>query len=72
MENAGDAQALSGFHGRADDAVRAGFPALVGHEVYCCGAPAMVSAVRRACVEERGLDPKHFFSDVFVPGPAAT
>ena len=28
-------------------------------------------AVRKACVEERGLDPHHFFSDVFVPGPAA-
>lgn len=27
-------------------------------------------AVRKACVEERGLDPHHFYSDVFVPGPA--
>jgi NAD(P)H-flavin reductase len=42
-----------------------------GHEVYCCGAPAMVTAVKKACVEERGLDPHHFFSDLFVPGPAA-
>ena len=72
LEDADDAQALSGFHGRVDDAVRQRFDALAGHEVYCCGSPAMVAAVRKACVEERGLDPHHFFSDVFVPGPAAT
>jgi NAD(P)H-flavin reductase/ferredoxin len=70
IEDAVDAQALGGFHGRVDDAVRAHCPALAGHEVYCCGAPAMVTAVRKACIEERGLDPHHFFSDVFVPGPA--
>jgi terephthalate 1,2-dioxygenase reductase component len=72
LEDAADAQELQGFHGRVDEAVRTRFAALAGHEVYCCGSPAMVSAVRKACVEERGLDPHHFFSDVFVPGPAAT
>ena len=72
VEDAGDAQALGGFHGRVDDALRAHTPAsLAGHEVYCCGSPIMVAAVRRACVDERGLDAHHFFSDVFVPGPAA-
>jgi NAD(P)H-flavin reductase/ferredoxin len=72
IEDAGDAQALGGFHGRVDDAVRANCRgALAGFEVYCCGAPPMVAAVRKACVDERGLDPHHFFSDVFVPGPAA-
>lgn len=71
LEDAEQAQALSGFHGRVDEAVRARFDALAGHEVYCCGSPAMVAAVRKACVEERGLHPHHFFSDVFVPGPAA-
>jgi NAD(P)H-flavin reductase len=71
VEDAGDAQALGGFHGRVDDAVRAHRDSLAGYEVYCCGAPAMVTAVRMACVQERGLDPHHFFSDVFVPGPAA-
>jgi hypothetical protein len=30
----------------------------------------MVAAVRKA-TGERGADPQHFFSDVFVPGPAA-
>jgi NAD(P)H-flavin reductase len=71
LEEAEDAHALAGFHGRADDAVRAHCATLAGFEVYCCGAPPMVAAVKRACVEERGLDPHHFFSDVFVPGPAA-
>jgi CDP-4-dehydro-6-deoxyglucose reductase/terephthalate 1,2-dioxygenase reductase component len=71
LEDAADAQALAGFHGRVDDAVRAHCEALAGHEVYCCGSPRMVAAVRKACVEERGLDPHRFFSDIFVPGPAA-
>lgn len=71
LEDAADAQELGGFQGRVDDAVRAHCPDLSGHEVYCCGSPAMVAAVKKACVEERGLDAHHFFSDVFVPGPAA-
>lgn len=71
LEDAADAAALGGFHGRVDDAVRAHAASLAGHEVYCCGSPGMVAAVRKVCVEERALDPHRFFSDVFVPGPAA-
>jgi NAD(P)H-flavin reductase/ferredoxin len=71
VEDAGDAQELGGFHGRAHDAVLAHHLSLSRHEVYCCGSPAMVKAVRKACIEDRGLDPQHFFSDAFVPGPAA-
>jgi len=71
VEDAEDARSLGGFYGRVDDAVRARCTSLAGHEVYCCGAPAMVAAVKQACVQERGLDTSHFFSDVFVPGPAA-
>ncbi|MBC5765804.1 FAD-binding oxidoreductase [Ramlibacter albus] len=71
LENAADAAELGGFTGRVDEAVRSHVATLAGHEVYCCGSPAMVAAVKRVCVEERGLDPRHFFSDVFVPGPAA-
>jgi CDP-4-dehydro-6-deoxyglucose reductase/terephthalate 1,2-dioxygenase reductase component len=70
VEDAADAAALGGLQGRVDDAVRATFDALAGYEVYCCGSPPMVAAVKKACVEERGLDARHFFSDVFVPGPA--
>jgi CDP-4-dehydro-6-deoxyglucose reductase/terephthalate 1,2-dioxygenase reductase component len=71
LEDAGDAEALDGFHGRVDDAVRARFQDLTGYEVYCCGSPPMVAAVRKAAVDERRLEARHFFSDVFVPGPAA-
>ncbi|HEY8360952.1 MAG TPA: FAD-binding oxidoreductase, partial [Ramlibacter sp.] len=70
LEDAGDAQALGGFHGRVDDALRANCADLSGYEVYCCGSPPMVAAVKKAAVDERGLDARHFFSDVFVPGPA--
>jgi CDP-4-dehydro-6-deoxyglucose reductase/terephthalate 1,2-dioxygenase reductase component len=70
IEEEAGAQALGGFHGRVDAAVRTHFARLDGHEVYCCGSPPMVAAVRSACVQEGGLDPRHFFSDVFVPGPA--
>jgi NAD(P)H-flavin reductase/ferredoxin len=71
LEDAADAEALGGFHGRVDAAVRERFATLAGHEVYCCGSPPMVASVRKVCVEECGADPHHFFSDVFVPGPAA-
>ncbi|NBS97141.1 MAG: oxidoreductase, partial [Betaproteobacteria bacterium] len=70
VEDAADAEAIGGFHGRVDDAVRNHFATLNGHEVYCCGSPQMVTAAKKAC-HERGLAPNHFFSDVFVPGPAA-
>jgi NAD(P)H-flavin reductase/ferredoxin len=70
IEDAADAAELQAFQGRADEAVRRHFDTLAGHEVYCCGGPPMVSAVRKACVDERALDPHHFYSDVFVPGPA--
>jgi CDP-4-dehydro-6-deoxyglucose reductase/terephthalate 1,2-dioxygenase reductase component len=70
LEDAADARTLNAFPGRVDQAVRARCSDLSGHEVYCCGSPPMVGAVRKAA-EERGLDAQHFFSDVFVPGPAA-
>lgn len=74
IEDAADAQALAAFHGRVDAAVHslytAGASALIDYEVYCCGAPAMVAATRKACVESLGLDARNFLSDSFVPGPA--
>jgi CDP-4-dehydro-6-deoxyglucose reductase/terephthalate 1,2-dioxygenase reductase component len=58
------------FAGRVDDALRDSFADLAEHEVYCCGSPAMVAAVRDAAVRERGLALTHFHADVFVSGPA--
>ncbi len=71
IEDGADAAALGAFHGRVDEALRRDSENLAGHEVYCCGAPPMVAAVKKVCVDELGLEPAHFFSDVFVPGPAA-
>jgi NAD(P)H-flavin reductase/ferredoxin len=71
LEDAADAQALGGFHGRVDEALRAQSADLSAHEVYCCGSPGMVAAVKKVCVQELGLPERAFFSDVFVPGPAA-
>ncbi len=70
LEDARHAQDIGGFHGRVDEAVRRHAGTLVGHEVYCCGSPPMVAAVKKACVEGCGLDPHDFLSDAFVPGPA--
>ena len=45
-------------------AVLADYPDLSGHEVYACGAPAMVQAARRDFLA-RGLPEDAFFSDSF-------
>ncbi len=58
------------FLGRADEALAAQCPALAGHEVYACGSPAMVQAVRDVAVRHCGLDAADFHADVFVDGPA--
>lgn len=57
-----------GFAGRADDALRSLGADLNGHIVYCCGSPAMVTAVRAAALAQ-GVPPGDFHADVFVPGP---
>lgn len=59
------------FVGRVDQALRAYCPDLSGREVYCCGSPPMVAAVR-ASAAEGGLAPADFHADVFVPGPSST
>ena len=82
VEDKDDASALGGFQGRVDDAVRASFTRLEGHEVYCCGSPPMVTAVKKACIERgrrplissvmflcRGLQPEGRRPDLVIPGP---
>ena len=71
LEDGAEAKALGAFHGRVDAAVRALASELPrGGEVYCCGAPPMVSAVRAACVDTMQLPAERFHADIFVPGPA--
>ena len=58
------------FAGRVDEALAAHCRDLAGHEVYACGSPGMVQAVRemaRRC----GHNTANFHADVFVDGPAA-
>ena len=59
------------FPGRVDEALRSTCGPLAGHVVYCCGSPAMVTAVRAAATD-KGLAHEDFHADVFVPGPSST
>jgi NAD(P)H-flavin reductase len=58
--------AWTGRTGRLHEAVLQDLPSLRGHEVYACGAPAMVATAREA-FERHGLDPSRFFCDAFAP-----
>jgi NAD(P)H-flavin reductase len=42
------------------------FPSLAGHEVYACGAPAMINAARHDFVNQRALPSDAFYCDAFV------
>jgi CDP-4-dehydro-6-deoxyglucose reductase len=42
------------------------FPDLSGHEVYACGAPAMIEAARRDLTGDCRLPEDAFFSDSFT------
>lgn len=53
-----------GRTGFVHEAVVADHPDLCAYDVYAAGPPAMVRAVRDACIA-RGLPPEQFFSDPF-------
>jgi len=55
--------------GRLDDALLASVSDLTDHEVYCCGSPGMIEAMRVLCSQRLGLPREHFHCDVFVSGP---
>ena len=56
-------QGRTGFVHRA---VMADWPDLSGHQVYACGAPAMVEAAQRDLVAQCGLPGEEFFADAFT------
>lgn len=56
----------TGRTGFVHEAVMADLPDLSGHEVYACGAPAMVSAARHAFTQQCGLPEDAFFADAFT------
>jgi CDP-4-dehydro-6-deoxyglucose reductase len=60
-------EAWAGRRGLVHAAVLEDFSSLAGHEVYACGAPAMIDAARREFVAERALAPHAFYADPFTP-----
>lgn len=55
----------SGRSGLVHRAVMEDFPDLSGHQVYVCGAPAMVAAARTDLIGECRLPDSEFFADSF-------
>ena len=55
----------SGRTGLVHEAVLADHSDLSGHDVYACGAPPMVQALRQACHAQGQLPQDAFFSDAF-------
>jgi CDP-4-dehydro-6-deoxyglucose reductase len=56
----------TGRTGWVHQAVMQDLPDLSGHQVYACGAPAMVESARRDFVRQCGLAPDAFFADAFT------
>ncbi|MBB3259863.1 CDP-4-dehydro-6-deoxyglucose reductase [Paraburkholderia bannensis] len=56
----------SGRLGFVHQIVMEDFADLSGHQVYACGAPAMVDAARADFTAHRGLPPDEFFADSFL------
>ena len=59
------ADAWNGRVGLVHHAVMADFPDLSGHQVYACGAPAMIDAARADFTQRCGLPTEEFFADAF-------
>lgn len=64
------ADGWNGRNGLVHQAVLQDFSDLSGHQVYACGAPAMVEAAHRDFTSLRGLPEEEFFSDAFTASPA--
>jgi CDP-4-dehydro-6-deoxyglucose reductase len=45
------------------------FEDLSDFDIYACGAPAMIEALRRESAAERGFDPSRLIADIFDAGP---
>lgn len=61
-----DASDWRARRGLVHHAVLESFASVKDFDVYACGAPVMVQAVRTALEDRRGLPPSQFFSDSFV------
>jgi len=59
-------EAWEGRAGFVHRAAMEDFPDLSGHQVYACGAPAMVDAARQDFAAQCGLPAAEFFADSFL------
>jgi CDP-4-dehydro-6-deoxyglucose reductase len=60
-------EAWTGRRGLVHEAVITDLPDLSGHEVYACGAPAMIDAARLDFIARCGLPEAAFYADAFTP-----
>jgi CDP-4-dehydro-6-deoxyglucose reductase len=60
------ADTWTGRTGFVHQAVMADLPDLSGHQVYACGAPAMVDAAQRDFTAHCGLPADQFLADAFT------
>lgn len=67
LSDATPEDAWTGRRGLVHEAVIADLPDLSGHEVYVCGAPAMIDAARRDFIARCGLPDAAFYADAFTP-----
>ena len=66
LSEAASEPSWAGRTGLVHQAVMADLPDLSGHEVYACGAPAMVDAARRDFIGQCGLPEDEFLADSFT------
>lgn len=66
LSDAGSDDAWEGRRGLVHQAVIEDLPDLSGHEVYACGAPAMIDAARTDFTTRCGLPDTAFFADSFT------
>ena len=59
-------EAWTGMRGRLHQVILDNFENVSNFDVYVCGAPVMVNAVRSSLIDKRGLPANQFFSDSFV------
>ncbi|MDB5839357.1 MAG: flavin oxidoreductase [Herminiimonas sp.] len=71
LSEAGPADGWEGRTGFVHQAVMDDIASLAGHEVYACGAPAMINAARQGFTGSRQLDHDAFYCDAFVPSASA-
>ncbi|MBI1906998.1 MAG: CDP-6-deoxy-delta-3,4-glucoseen reductase [Rhodocyclales bacterium] len=66
LSEATASDAWTGRCGLVHEALMADIPDLSGHDVYACGAPAMIEAARHELSTRCNLAPDAFFADAFT------